>query len=211
MFEAMARVLFRPGEFFAQLPDTPGVVAKAIWVVLLVAVLTGAVGYVSALPQVDALGDALPFAGAILLSGVIVAPLFTFLGWVVNGLLARIAAGMDAKPWAVVGYAMTPQIVLNTVLLVIAALFPPAITPIGDVQPEALPDALAAMTAEVQASALGVSSTISGYLALGWFLALVYLGLAKTTGLPQRALLGVGLIAAFNLALVVVPWLLAPL
>lgn len=212
MFEAMARVIFRPGEFFAELPDNPRQAAGAIWVVLLVAAVTTVVGYVSALPQVDALGDDMPFGGAILIGGLIVAPLLTFLGWVVSGLLARIVAGMEAKPWAVVGYAMTPQIVLLSLLLVIAALFPPTITPIGSAaSPEALQEALGRVTQEVQASTLGVSTTIITYLGLGWFLALIYLGLAKTTGRSNKALWGVILVGILNLAPLVVPWLFAPL
>jgi hypothetical protein len=208
MLEAMTRVIFRPGEFFTELPDNHRLLRGAIWVVLLVAALTALVGYVSTLPQVDALGD--PF-GAFLIVGLIMAPLLTFLAWVVSGLLVRIVAGMEAKPWAVVGYAMTPQIVLLSLLLVVAVLFPPALTPVGVISPEELPDAMARMTQEMQTSILGVSTTIITYLGLGWFLALIYLGLAKTTGQPNRALWGALLVAFLNLAPLVVSWLLAPL
>ncbi|MBS3967851.1 MAG: YIP1 family protein [Truepera sp.] len=208
MFEAMTRVIFRPGEFFTELPDNHRLLRGAIWVVLLVAALTALVGYVSTLPQVDALGD--PF-GAFLIFGLIMAPLLTFLAWVVSGLLARIVAGMEAKPWAVVGYAMTPQIVLLSLLLVVAALFPPALTPVGVISPEELPDTMARMTQEMQTSLLGVSTTIITYLGLGWFLALIYLGLAKTTGQPNKALWGALLVAFLNLAPLAVSWLLAPL
>jgi len=208
MFEAMTRVIFRPGEFFTELPDNHRLLRGAIWVVLLVAALTALVGYVSTLPQVDALGD--PF-GAFLIFGLIMAPLLTFLAWVVSGLLARIVAGMEAKPWAVVGYAMTPQIVLLSLLLVVAALFPPALTPVGVISPEELPDTMARMTQEMQTSLLGVSTTIITYLGLGWFLALIYLGLAKTTGQPNKALWGALLVAFLNIAPLAVSWLLAPL
>lgn len=208
MLEAMTRVIFRPGEFFTELPDNHRLLRGAIWVVLLVAALTALVGYVSTLPQIDALGD--PF-GAFLIVGLIMAPLLTFLAWVVNGLLVRIVAGMEAKPWAVVGYAMTPQIVLLSLLLVVAALFPPALTPVGVISPEELPDAMARMTQEMQTSILGVSTPFITYLGLGWFLALIYLGLAKTTGRPNRALWAALLVAFLNLAPLAVSWLLAPL
>jgi len=212
MLEAMARVIIRPGEFFTQLSDNPRLGAGAVWVVLLVAVITTIVGYVSALPTVDAMGDAVPFGGATLIFGLVAAPLLTFLSWAVNGLLARIGTGMAARPWAVVGYAMTPQIVLSTLLLVIAALFPPTLTPIvAAASPEALQEALTRMTAEMQASFLGMSLTVSGYLSLGWFLALTYLGLVKTASQPSRALLSVALIGILNFAVLVLPWLFAPL
>lgn len=208
MLGAIYEVLVRPVEFFSELGGNSRRVGGAVWVVLLVAALTAASSYFVTQPQAEALGGG-SVAGFILVSAVVFAALASFGTWLLFGLLARMGAGIDAKPWAVVGYAMTPQLLTATLLLIVAALFPTDVTPLsltpGD--PEALREASEGLTREIASSPLGRSNLVLGFLGTAWWLGLIFLGLRETTGDRRKAVRSVVLMGIVYGAFLSLPWL----
>lgn len=211
MFDGILRAITRPGQFFQTLQQDDGVAARALLVVLLVAVLNTGVGYFSALPTARA------FAGTLLgsvtpVTAPLTAALLSFLSWLVYGLLVRVAAGTTAKPWAITAYAMSPQAIIYPLIIAAALVFPVEVTPIAaDVtQLEAAQEATLQVQREVQASTFGRASQVLNLAAILWWLALIFVGVRAAAGVT-RAFVSVALVAALSLGLVFVPLLLTPL
>ena len=211
MLDAIGHVLTNPVTFFRDLAAKEGGAGGAFWVVLITALVSAVSGYLLVLPQLDAFGSESAFAQFALVGGVAGAALGPFFGWLIYGLLARIGAGIAARPWAVTGYAMAPQIVLGVLTIVIIAIFPVEVTPVvGDLSdPQALTEATNRLQRELGSSVAGRGSTILSYLGTAWLLALVFLGLRETTGERAKAIRGTVLVGAFFAVFALVPFLLS--
>ena len=209
MLNATSSVLTSPVRFFRDLAEGDKV-GGAIWVVLLVSLVSAAASYFLGLPFREALTTA-PFAAMTpFLTAVVgfVTPLIT---WLFYGLLVRIGAGMEAKPWAVAGYGVAPQLLLNAVLLVIVVAFPIEVTPVNvDVSDaQAFDEANLELQREIETSTAGRAGQVLGYLGTFWWVVLIFLGVRETAGQRQavRATFLVGVVAAsFALG----SWLFAP-
>jgi Yip1 domain len=211
MLDAISQLFTRPTSFFRILKDDDRVVSRAFVVVLIVSVLGAVFGYFSALPSADAM-QGTPFGGTFSLVIAPVSALFaSIIFWLIYGLLVRFPAGMDAKPWAVVGYAMVPQILVYAALIIIAALFPPQLAPISaDMSdPQAFQEATFALQREFQASFLGRASTILSYASSLWWLVLIFIGVRETAD-QRKAITATVIVAVVSLAFIAVPFLLSP-
>ena len=209
MLNAVSGVLTRPTQLFRELAEGHRV-DGAIWVVLLVSLLSAATGYFLGLPFRAALETA-PFAviTPVLTSA---AAFFTpIITWLFYGLLVRIGAGMEAKPWAVAGYALAPQLVLNALLLAVLVAFPISVSPVTvDVSDaQAFDAANARVQREIGSSLAGRAAQGIGYLGTLWWIVLIFLGVRETANERQavRATFLVGVVAgSFALG----SWLFAP-
>ena len=197
MLDALFSVIARPVSFFRELAEGEKV-NGAVWTVLLVSLVSAAASYFLGLPFQEALATA-PFAA---LTPIItaVAGFFTpFITWLFYGLLVRIGAGMEAKPWAVAGYALAPQLVLNALLLVIVVAFPIEVTPVNvDVSDaQAFEAANARVQGEIGSSTAGRAGQLIGYLGTLWWIVLIFLGVRETANQQQaiRATFLVGMVA----------------
>jgi hypothetical protein len=211
MLDVLLKPITSPVAFFRTLKDDDRVVSRAFLAVLIVAVLAGIFGYFSALPTADAM-QGTPFGGTFSL---VIAPVSTLFAsiifWLIYGLLVRIPAGIEAKPWAVVGYAMAPQILIYAVLIIIGALFPPQLTPISASlsEPQAFQEATFELQREFQRTFFGRASTILTYLSSLWWLILIFIGVRETAG-QQKAITATVLVGLVTLAFFGVPFLLSP-
>ncbi len=182
-------------------------------VVLIVAVLAAVSAYFSALPLADATrGTPLAIAFNPLISTLVTA-LVLFLIWLINGLLVRMSAGTEAKPWAVVAYAMTPQLLIFALLIVVNALFPAQLTPVSATvdfsDPAAMQTATTSLTTELQASLANRVTMVLGYVSSLWWLVLIFLGVRETAG-QQKAIRATIIVGILTLAFTVLPFLLRP-
>jgi hypothetical protein len=211
MLDALLQTITRPAAFFRTLKDDDRVVSRAFLVVLIVAVLAAIFGYFSALPTSDAMRGT-PFGGTFSL---VIAPVSTLVAsllfWFIYGLLVRMPAGMEAKPWAVVGYSMAPQILVYAVLIIIGALFPAHLTPISASlsDPQAFQEATFALQREFQATFFGRASMVLGYASSLWWLVLIFIGVRETAG-QKKAVTATVLVGVLTLAFFLVPFLLSP-
>lgn len=211
MLDAAVQIFTRPRAFFKTLNEDDRVVSRAFLVVLIVAILAAIFGYFSALPTADAMRGT-PFGGSFSL---IISPVsllvISLISWLIYGLLVRMAAGMDAKPWAVVGYSMAPQILIYAVLIIIGALFSPKLTPISIdfSDPQVARQASLDLQREYQATLLGRATTILGYVSSLWWLVLIFFGVRETAG-QQKATTATVIVGLVTLAFIVVPFLLRP-
>lgn len=211
MFEAISQVFTRPADFFRTFNDDDRVVSRAVLIVIIVALLTAVFTYFGTLPMADAVqGTPLaiffnPFISAVIATGT------TFVLWLITGLLVRIGAGMEAKPWAVTGYALVPQIVIAAILIIANALFPAQLTPISAslelTDPEAIQAATETLTAELQSSPANRITTILSYLSSLWVLVLTFIGVRETAGQP-KAVRATAIVAVITLIFIVGPLLL---
>jgi hypothetical protein len=211
MLDTLLKPITSPVAFFRTLKDDDRVGSRAFLVVLIVAVLAGIFGYFSALPSADAMRGT-PFGGTFSLVIAPVSALFaSVIFWLVYGLLVRIPAGMEAKPWAVVGYAMAPQILVYAVLIIIGALFPAQLTPISASlsDPQAFREATFALQREFQGTFFGRASMILSYVSNLWWLVLIFIGVRETAG-QQKAITATVIAGLVTLAFFVVPFLLSP-
>ena len=197
MLDAIAGVLTRPMRFFQGLAEGHRV-SGALWVVLSVSLVSALASYFLGLPFQEALTGA-PFAAATPIITAIAGFTTPFVTWLFYGLLVRIGAGMEAKPWAVAGYALTPQLLLNTVLLVVVVAFPIDVTPVNiDVNnAQAFEEANLQVQREIEASVAGRVGQGMGYLGTLWWVVLIFLGVRETAGQrgAVRATFLVGIVA----------------
>jgi hypothetical protein len=200
MFDAVSQVLTRPAAFFRTLKDDDRVVSRAIFVVLSAALLSAVAAYFAALPMADATqGTPLALFFNPFFSALISLATF-FVLWLITGLLVRMGAGMEAKPWAVTGYALVPQLLIAAVLIIVNALFPVQLSPVSasldlsDVA--AVQAATESVTTELQASAANRVTTVLSYLSSLWLLVLTFIGVRETAGRPKavRATIIVGVV-----------------
>jgi hypothetical protein len=211
MLDVLFKPITSPVAFFRTLKDDDRVVSRAFIVVLLVALLGAVSAYFAALPLADATRGTLlalafnPFFAALATVGAL------FLIWLVYGLLVRITAGMEAKPWAVTAYGMAPQLIISAVLIIVSAFFPATLTPVtGDLtDPLLVAEASTNLTAELQASFAGRVSTILSYASSLWWLTLIFIGVRETAG-QQKAIRATVVVGLVTLAFLVVPFLLSP-
>ena len=210
MFDGILRAITQPGQFFQALQEDDRLAARALWVVALVAVLNGIVGYFSALPTAEAFAGTL-LGGVTPVTAPLTAALLTFLSWLVYGLVVRVAAGTAVKPWAIVAYAMSPQVFIYPLVIVIALLFPVEVTPVSAdfSQLEAVQETTLQVQREVQASTFGRASQALNLVAVLWWLGLIFVGVRAAAG-RNRALVSAALVAALSLGLVFIPLLLTP-
>ena len=210
MLEGIFTVLFKPKKFFQELESKPNQISMAFMVIVITAILGAIVAYFSALPTRDAFPtDA--FIGQIsLISAPIIAIIASFIIWLVYGLLIRMGAGMDAKPWAIAAYSSAPQIIILTLIIVIAALFPVSVSPItaSPVEAEAFRAANLQLQEEIQASVYGRSTQLLGYFSNLWQVLLIYLGVAAVST-QARAIRATVLVAVVAFGFLILPWLLA--
>ena len=198
MLSAISKVLTNPVSFFRDLAREDRV-GSAIWVVLLVSLVSGAASYFLGLPFQEALERA-PFAALTPILTAVAGFFTPFITWLFYGLLVRVGAGMAAKPWAVAGYALAPQLVLGALLLVIVVAFPTEVTPVNvDVSDaQAFEAANARVQREISSSVAGRAGQLIGYLGTLWWIALIFLGVRETANQQQaiRATFLVGIVAA---------------
>lgn len=211
MFEAVAQVIGRPTAFFMTLQESDRLAAKAVWVAVIVSLLAGVIGYFNAVPLAEAFAGT-PLGGLSLISAPLFAAFISFLGWLIYGLIVRMTAGIDAKPWAIVGYSMAPQIIIYTLLIVIAALFPVQLSAVAVdfSDTESLQQTTQALQQEIQTSFFGRSSQVLGYAATLWWLCLIFLG-ARAATTTAKALSSALIVGLLSLGFILVPFLLAPL
>jgi hypothetical protein len=135
----------------------------------------------------------------------------SLLAWLVNGLLVRMGAGIDVKPWAITAYGMTPQILIYAALIIIGALFPVQLTPISAnlSDPQIFQEATINLQREFQASFFGRASTILSYLSSFWWLVLIFLGVREAAG-TNKAITATVLVGVITFAFLVLPFLLSP-
>jgi hypothetical protein len=211
MFDALVQVLTKPAAFFRTMKEDDRISSRAFWVVLIVAVLGAIYSYLSALPSADAMQNT-GFGSSFSLVIAPVGALFaSFIFWLIYGLLVRIPAGMEAKPWAVTAYGMTPQILIYAALIIVAALFPPELTPVSASlsDTEAFQEQTFALQREFQSSLLGRVSTVLTYVSSLWWLVLIFIGVRELVG-HNKAVTAVVLTGIVTLAFAVVPFLLSP-
>ena len=209
MLDAISGVLVRPVSFFQDLAEGRGV-GGALWVVLLVSLVSAAASYFLGLPFREALVNA-PFAAATPFITAAAGFFTLFATWLFYGLLVRIGAGMEAKPWAVAGYALAPQLLLNAVLLVVVVAFPIEVTPVDvDVSDaQAFEEANLGVQREVASSVAGVAGQVIGYLGTLWWLVLIFLGVRETAG-QQRAVRATFLVGVVAVSFALGSFLFAP-
>ena len=210
MFEGMLAAITKPKPFFEQLTNDDVLVSRAIWVVLLVCVVAAGAGYFSALPLASVMGDNSIIAVTAVLGGTLGLALTTFLGWLITGLLIRMVAGINIKPWAITGYAMSPQLIIYILFIILAAIFPVTLPELGvdmTTDPSGFNEAL------VEAQALYAESVYArltqglSYLSSLWWIALIFLGVDAAAG-RNKAFLATAIIALINLGFIAAPWLL---
>jgi hypothetical protein len=210
MLDGILQVTINPLAFFRALADDGRLASRAIIIVLMLAVLSGVVGYFSVLPTSDAFAGS-PFATVALVTAPVSAVIVSFISWLVYGLLVRIGAGMRVKPWAVTAYSLAPQLFLYTLLIVVAALFPvrvPAVA-VDFNDPASVQQASEVVQRAVTTSVYGRVSQVVSYLATLWMLVLIYLGVDIAAD-QRKALIATVLVALPSLGLIVAPLLLAP-
>ncbi len=210
MFEGILQAITKPKQLFGRFEEEPKLVSLAFLVILIVSVLTAIVAYLSSLPTADAFPADLFIGQITLISAPIIGVVFTFLAWLIYGLLIRMTAGMDANPWAIAAYASAPQMIILTLLIVLAALFPVDVTAItaSPADADAFRAANAQLQQEVQSSLFGRSSQILSYLGVAWQLLLVYLGVNAVSS-QAKAIRSTVLVGIFALAFLILPVLLA--
>lgn len=210
MLKRLGRILYNPVAFYREMAE--GAWADgAIWMVLLVSLVGAVSTYAVTLPQLQAFGEDAALGPFLLWSAVIFAFFASFIGWLVLGLVVRMTAGMDAKPWAVVAYAAAPRLMLELIPAAVVLLVSVEVTPI-EVAPDAegFQEALLRLQQEVSGSAVGVTSLVTTYLARAWQLALIYIGLRETSS-ASKALRSVIVIALIYGFILLFPWLFGPL
>lgn len=209
MFEGIVQTISNPLAFFRSLQDDDKLAGGAVLVVLLVALLSAGVGYFSALPSTDAFPDDIPFRQFGLIAATLGSVMVTFISWLVNGLLVRMSAGMDSKPWAIVGYAMSPLLIIYLLIIVLAAIFPVNLVPIsvGLDDPEAFQQAVQQTQKAYQATIFGRSTQLLGYASSLWWIILIFLGVREAKG-TNKAYIAAGLVTLLTLAFTVGPLLL---
>lgn len=125
VLDAISEVLFNPTKFFKKFfEDDNKYASKALFVVIIVAILSAISAYFSAAPMAELFPKGNPMGMISILTTVVSTLIMTFILWLINGLIIRMAASKEVKPWAIAAYSIAPQILLATALIVIAALFP---------------------------------------------------------------------------------------
>jgi hypothetical protein len=121
------------------------------------------------------------------------------------------SAGMDIKPWAISAYSFAPSLLLGTILIVLAALFPTNLTPVNidASNPDSIRAASLAVQQEFQQSFLGRSSQIINYLGTIWTLLLIFLGVKASTN-TNKAIVATLLVGVLSLGFFLLPILLTP-
>ncbi len=211
MFEAIAQLFTRPASFFKILNDDDRVVSRAVLVVLIASLLSAVAAYFAALPMSDA-AQGTPLALFFNPVFAALASLATFFVlWLITGLLVRMGAGMQAKPWAVTGYALVPQLLIAALLIIVNALFPAQLSPVSasvDLSdPVAMQAATQTLTTELQASLANRITTVLSYLSSAWVLVLTFIGVRETAGQP-KAVRATAIVAVVTLLFIVGPLLL---
>jgi len=209
VFEGILQAITNPKALFDDLENKPSIVNFAFLVVLIVAIVSAIGAYLSTLPTVDAFGDANPFGQIALIITPVSVVVVSFILWLINGLLIRMTAGMDAKPWAIAAYSLAPTLILSTLIILIAALFPTELTPVSfdASDPEAIRQASNAVQQEFQSSLLGRSSTVINYISTAWMLLLIFLGVNASAG-RNKAITATVVVGVLSLGFILLPFLL---
>jgi hypothetical protein len=211
MLDGMLQVILNPIAFFRKLVDDDILTSRAFGVVLLVMVLAGIYGYFVAIPTADAIANT-PFGAFGLITTPISFVVISLLSWLIFGLLVRMAAGINAKPWAITAYSMSPQLIIYALLIVIAVLFPSKLTPVTidpTQDPEAFQEAMLSLQKESQQTTFGRTSQILSYLSSLWWVILIYFGVREATD-SRKALISALLVGVPTLLLLVLPFLFSP-
>ena len=208
MLDGILQVLTNPTAFFRRLNEDKALASQAIWLVLIVSALGAVAAYLSTVPSMEAFGDDYPFARI----GLIITPISAFIVgiilWLIYGLLIRIGAGMEAKPWAIASYSLAPSVIITTLILLLAALFPAELTPVSYdlADPDSLQAASLQVQEEYQASLFGQASLILQWVASLWMLLLIFIGVNVAAG-QNKAVLSTVLIAIPTLGFLLLPFL----
>jgi hypothetical protein len=210
MLDGMLQVILSPISFFRKLSEDDRLSSRAIGVVLIIALLAGVFGYFTAIPTADAFANT-PFGKFGLITTPISLLVVSFLSWLIYGLLVRMGAGINAKPWAIAGYSMSPQLLIYTLLILIAVIFPVKLSPVvaDFTDPQAFQEATLAVQKEFQNSTFGRASQILSYIASLWWLVLIFLGVREATG-TRKASTATILVAIPTVLLILLPFLFSP-
>lgn len=210
MFNAIAQVITRPSEFFAALGEDESLARWALPVVLLTTMASALATYLLLLPQQDAFGPDTQIGAFAVQVRVFGTAIIYFLGWLVFGLVIRMAAGIQARPWAVAGYATVPALLFSLVTAAIAVAAPAEVGPVTDITDEqVLQEELTRIEQETQESLPGRANALLSIVGIAWYMALIYIGVKGTTGSPGSAIRATSFIAIVYLLVLMVPWLLA--
>lgn len=212
MLDGILQVILKPVDFFRKLMDDDKLASRAFGVVLLVMVLSGVYGYFVAIPTADAMTNT-PFGAFGLITTPISFVVISLLSWLIFGLLIRMVSGINAKPWAITAYSMSPQLIIYALLIVIAVLFPSKLTPITidpTQEPEAFQEAILSLQQESQQTIFGRVSQIVSSLSSLWWIILIYLGVREATD-HRKALMSALMVGIPTFLLIVLPFLLSPI
>lgn len=207
MFDIVRRIFIRPVDFFRELAEDERKKERAVWVVLLVILVHAAAMLAFALPQARLFPPGSVAATTMLVSAAVLAGISVFLGWVIDGLVVRMTAGMEAKPWAVAGYSTAPWLVASLLMLLAAVLFPVDLVPLDSYDD---PRRWAEMQAAVQQSVSGRIIAILTYLQAIWYFVLIFIGVRETTRMRHRAARAVTVLVLIYFARIVLPTFFTP-
>ena len=211
MFEGMLQTITQPKPFFERLREDDALVSRAIWVVLLISVVSAGAGYFSSLPTASVMGENSLLGSVTIYAAAFGFVIVTFMTWLITGLLVRITAGIDVKPWAIVGYALSPYLLVYVLFMVLAAVFPVTL-PELNVSPDD-PAAFGAALEEAQTLyAQSIYARLTqglSYLVTLWWVVLIFIGVDAAAG-RNKAFLTAGIVGLVNLAFIALPFLLQP-
>lgn len=212
MLKGILQVISQPGTFFKDFESPDHRISLAFVVALIVAFLSALVAYYSAVPAAAALPQNSMLGQLSLISAPLLGFTISLFTWLLYGLLIRIGAGMEVKPWALAAYSSAPQIPILALLLVIAALFPVSVSPISanPTDPGAFSAANIQLQTELASSVYGRSSQVFSYFAFVWQLLLIYLG-ASVLSSKTQAIRATLLVTIPALLVLLAPWLMAGL
>ena len=212
MLDAIFLVLFKPLKFFKQFfEDDNKYASQALFIVLIVAILSAISSYFGAAPMAELFPKGNPMGLISMLTTVISTLVMVFVFWLINGLIIRMAASKDVKPWAIAAYSISPQILLSTALIVIGALFPMNLPNIRlDIQdPVAFQEGMQRISNLMQTSFYGQSSRYLSYLGMAWSLLISFLGVRERAG-NSKAITVTLILGTLSALFILLPILLKP-
>lgn len=205
--KSIPRVLTQPATFFKELAEDDRRKHGAIWVVLLVNLVHAAAVVVYMSPQANLFPPGSSAASVILVGAGLLTVVSGFIEWLVYGLIVRMTAGMEAKPWAVAGYSTAPLLIVALLVFLTALLFPMDVLPLSNY---ADPQFRAEAQATIQQSLGGRIIAVLTYLYAVWHFALIFIGVREVTGMPHRAVRTVVVLGLLYGARIIIPWLMTP-
>ena len=212
MLDAISLVLFNPVKFFKKFFEDDNKYASwSLFIVIAVAILSAISAFLTVAPMAALMPKNPPMGLITTLVTVVSSLVMIFVSWLVRGLIISMAASKGIKPWAIAAYSFTPQVLLATAIIVIAALFPIELPNLNlNVQdPAAMQAATQRITELMQTSVYAQASKYLTYLGIAWSLLLSYLGIREGAG-NSKAITATLILAALSALFILIPILLKP-